>query len=78
MGTDAWVAQLVEGLTPDFGSGHELTVCEIEAHVRLCADSAEAAGIIYLSLSLCPPLFMSAHSLSLSKYITKHEKIKKQ
>ena len=39
----AWVAQLVKRLTPDFGSGHDLTVCEIEPRVGLCADSVEPA-----------------------------------
>ena len=27
---DAWVAQSVKHLTLDFGSGHDLTVCETE------------------------------------------------
>ena len=36
---DTWVAQSVERPTPDFGSGHDLTVHEIEP----CADSTEAA-----------------------------------
>ena len=35
----AWVAQLVEHLTLDFGSDHELTVGGIEPPFRLCADS---------------------------------------
>ena len=39
----AWVAQSVEGLTLDFGSGHDLIFCEIEPHMRLCADSLEPA-----------------------------------
>ena len=34
----AWVAQLVE---PDFGSGHDLTVCEFEFHIGLSAISTE-------------------------------------
>ena len=25
--------------TSDFGSGHDLVVCEFEPHVRLCADN---------------------------------------
>ena len=37
----AWVAQLVKRPTLDFRSGHDLTVGEIEPHVRLCADSLE-------------------------------------
>ena len=37
----AWVAQAVEHLTLDFGSG--LGVCEFEPHVGPCADSVEPA-----------------------------------
>ena len=37
---DPWVAQLVKRPTLDFGSAHDLTVCGIEPHLRLCADSA--------------------------------------
>ena len=39
----AWVAQLVEHLTLDFGSGHELTVRGIEPCIGLHAESAETA-----------------------------------
>ena len=49
----AWVAQLVEHLTLDFGSGHDLMVHEFEPCVRLCADCL--LGILYPSLSV-PPL----------------------
>ena len=31
----AWVDQLVERLTLDFGSSHDLTVCEFEPHMGL-------------------------------------------
>ena len=51
----AGVAQSVNGLTLDFSSGRDLTVREIEPHVRLCADSAEPAWDS-LSLSLSLPL----------------------
>ena len=37
----AWVAQLVKHPTLRFGSGRDLTVCEIEPHLGLCADSAD-------------------------------------
>ena len=47
----AWVAQWVKRPTVNFGSGHDLMVCEMEPHVRLCADSTEPA---WDSLSLCP------------------------
>ena len=39
----AWVAQLVEHLTFDLGSGHDLTVCEVKPSIGLCADSVEPA-----------------------------------
>ena len=35
------MAQTFKCLALDFGSGHELTVCEIETWDVLCADSAE-------------------------------------
>ena len=40
----------------DFGSGHDLTVCEFEPHVGLCADSSEPGACFrfYVSLSLYP------------------------
>ena len=39
----AWVAQLDEPLTLDFGSRHDLTVHEFEPHFGLCVDSTEPA-----------------------------------
>ena len=39
----AWVAQLVKHLTVDFGSGHDLMVCEFDPRIGLCADRAEPA-----------------------------------
>ena len=54
----AWVARSVEHLTPDFSSGHDLTVSEFEPSVGLCADRAEPAwdshspSMLTLSLSL--------------------------
>ena len=38
-----WVAQSVEHLTLDLGSGHDLTICKVEPYVRLCTDSMEPA-----------------------------------
>ena len=66
------MAQSVEQLTLGFGSGHDLTVCECEPLVGLCADSVEPAWD-----SLSPSLSVSsscacAISLSLKnqlKYI---------
>ena len=37
------MAQPVGPLTLDFGSGHDLTVRELEPHIRSCADSVEPA-----------------------------------
>ena len=57
----AWVAQSVERLTLDFGSGHDLTFCEFEPCIGLCTDSVEPAcdslsPSLSLSLSLSLPL----------------------
>ena len=49
-------AQFVDLLTLGFGSGRDLTVCEFEPRVRLCADSAEPAwDSLSPSLSAPPP-----------------------
>ena len=48
------VAQSVKHLSPDFGSRHDLTVCEVEP--RICAVSVDPA---WDSLSLSPPLPLS-------------------
>ena len=48
----ACVAQLVEHLTLDFGSGHDLTVCEFKPHVGSALTAQSLLGI----LSLCPSL----------------------
>ena len=64
------MAQLVKHLALDFSSGHDLTVCKIEPHVWLCADSEEPA---WDSLSLStPPLLVL--SLSLSFKLNKQQK----
>ena len=47
-----WVAQLIKHQTLDFGSGHDLKVCEFEPRVGLCADSVEPSEILPLSLPL--------------------------
>ena len=46
-----WVVQLVKHPALDFGSGHDLSVHEIEPHSGLCIDGAEPARG---SLFLCP------------------------
>ena len=40
-GAPGWLS--VEHLTLDFGSGHDLTLHEMEPCVRLCADGTESA-----------------------------------
>ena len=63
----AWVAQSGKWPTLDFSSGHDLTVCELEPHVSLCADSTVPAWDS-LSLSLCPsPALSVSLSVSLKK-----------
>ena len=55
----AWVAQSVKHPTPDFSSGHDLTVHEIKPRIRLSAVSVEPASFrssVSLSLCLCPSL----------------------
>ena len=59
-----WGAQSVKCLTLDFGSGHDLLVCESETHVGFLADSGEPA---WHSVSPSdPPLLTCTHVLSLS------------
>ena len=55
------MALSVKRLTPDLGSGHDLTVCEFKPCIRLCVDGGEPAWDS-ASLSLCPS---SACALSL-------------
>ena len=61
------MAQLVK---PPTGSGHDLTVCDFEPRVRLCADSSDPGACfgfcVSLSLCLSPALSLS-FPLSLSK-----------
>ena len=59
----AWVAQSVKLPILDFNSGHDLTIHEMEPHIRLHAGNTEPA---WNSLS-APPLL--THTLSLSKSI---------
>ena len=51
----------------DFGSGHDLAVCESEPHVRLCADSSESGACVGFCVSLSlsvPPLLIICLYLS--------------
>ena len=68
------MARSVEHPTLDYGSGHDLLVPEIEAHVGLCADSPEPA---WDSLSPCLSILPPAHALfpSLSRIKKRKEKI---
>ena len=60
------MAQSVKRLTLDLGSGHDVTVCEFEPHVRLWADTTEPAwDPLSPPLSTPPPLTL-AHLLLLS------------
>ena len=64
------MAQSVKHPTLDFGSGHDVMVCEFESYVRHCADSLESA---WDSLSASPVLMVTvAHSFSHSLSKNKH------
>ena len=74
MGAPGWLSRLSAS---NFGSGHDLTVCEFKPRVRLCADSLEPGACFgfCVSLSFCPS---PAYSLSLSvSKINKNIKKKK-
>ena len=67
----ARVAQTIKYRTLDLNSGHDLTVHELEPHIRLCPNGTEPAWDSVLP-SLCPsPARVRSHvhtlSLSLSK-----------
>ena len=54
------MAQSVQCPTADFGSGHDLTVPELEPGIRLHADSTEPAwDSLSPSVSLPPPMSLS-------------------
>ena len=57
---------MVEHLTLDLGSGHDLMVCEFEPRVGLCADGVEP-GWDSVSPSPTPPSLTLARMLSLLK-----------
>ena len=63
-----WVAHSIKLPILGFGSGHDLMVCGLKPHNRLCTDSMEPA---WDSLSLSLPS-------SLSKLINKLKKGKKK
>ena len=58
------MAQSSKHLRLDLGSGYDLTVCEIELRVGLCADGQEPArDALSPSLSV-PPLLMLSLKIS--------------
>ena len=61
-----WVAQLVKRPTLDFGSGYNLTVCELEPRIGLCADSTEPAWNSLSPSFSAPSLCACMCTLSLS------------
>ena len=61
------MTQLVEGPTLDFGSGHDLTVPEIEPCIGLHADSAEPAWDSLSPLLFAPPPLSLSVSLKINK-----------
>ena len=51
----AWVAQLVERLTLDIGSGHDLMVCGFEPLIGVSAVSTESASDPLSPFLFAPP-----------------------
>ena len=70
------MAQSVKLSTLDFGSGHDLTVHEIEPHIGLRADSTEPAWDSLSPSLSSPPLMTHTCSLARSqkKYTLKNKK----
>lgn len=60
----AWVAQALEHLTIDFGSGHNLTGPVVEPRVGLARSLVETLSL------LLPIPFPSSHSRALSLFLT--------
>ena len=69
------MAQLVERLTLNFSSGHDLAVCETEPHVELCADSVAPAWDSLSPPSLPLPSLARARFPSLSQNKCTHKKL---
>ena len=66
---------MVKQPTLDFSPGHELTICEFEPHIGLCADRAEPAWDSLSSSLSAPPLLVLSLELFLSlKYINSKKK----
>ena len=60
------MTQSVKPLTLDFGSGHDLTVCEMEPALGSMLTVRSLLGILSLPLSLFHP-HLHVHMLSLSQ-----------
>ena len=58
------MAQSVKHPTLDPGSGHDLTVREIEPHVDLCTDSSEPSWDSLSPSLYAPPLLVLSFFLS--------------
>ena len=63
---DTWMAQSVKRPTLGFSSGHDLTVCEFEPLIGLCANSAEPAWDPLSPSLFSPPPLTCSHLLTLS------------
>ena len=64
-----WLSQL-KHLTPDFSSGHDLTVHEFNPHMGLCSDCAEPAwDSLSPSLSALPLLELSLLVSKINKHL---------
>ena len=76
---DAWVAQSVEHLTLDFGSGHDLTVHGIQPHSGPHAGHGDCLGFSLSHLS-APSLLSLVRvcALSLPLSVSKNNKKTKQ
>ena len=66
------MAQLVRHQTPDFHSGHDITVREFKPYVGVCADSAELAWDSLSPSHFATPPLKLLLSLSLKINIKKN------
>ena len=66
-----WVAQSGKCLTPDFGSAHDLSVCEFEPHTGRQTVSEEPAWDSLSPSLSAPPLHMRVHPLYLKNELFK-------
>ena len=61
------VVQLIKHLALGFSLSHDLTVCEFEPHIRLCADCTEPAWDSLTPSLSAPPLPTLSLSLKINK-----------